>query len=230
VQVRRFKIQNFRGVADGVVTLAGHALLVGGNNIGKSTVCEALDLVLGPERVYRRPVVDEHDFHNGHYIGDNDTPIDIRIEAVLTDLSEEAQLRFRAHLRRWNDKTCAFVDDTPNGAFETVLRACGFGSLAIFCIMIGLSFEPRISFQTGGTLTLLMAGVLILKAREARTKPYGRTEMWLYLPKDLRPPAASAQQMTSAVMRETYLMFAYWTSGVAAGMWLLALVFSLLGS
>jgi hypothetical protein len=114
-------------------------------------------------------------------------------------------------------------------AFETVLRACGFGSLAIFCIMIGLSFEPRISFQTGGTLTLLMSGILIFKAREARTKPYGRTEMWLYLPRDLRPPAASAQQMTSAVMRETYLLFAYWTSGVAVGMWMLALVFSLIG-
>ena len=27
-------------------------------------------------------------------------------------------------------------------AFETVMRACGFGSLAIFCVMIGLSFEP----------------------------------------------------------------------------------------
>jgi hypothetical protein len=30
-------------------------------------------------------------------------------------------------------------------------------------------------------------------------------------------------------MRETYLLFAYWTSGVAVGMWLLALVFSLVG-
>ncbi|MEY9730085.1 hypothetical protein [Bradyrhizobium yuanmingense] len=30
-------------------------------------------------------------------------------------------------------------------AFETVLRACGFASLAIFCVMIGLSFlrAPR---------------------------------------------------------------------------------------
>ena len=28
-------------------------------------------------------------------------------------------------------------------AYETVLRACGFGSLAIFCVMIGMSFEPR---------------------------------------------------------------------------------------
>jgi hypothetical protein len=121
------------------------------------------------------------------------------------------------------------MDEMRRIAFETVLRACGFGSLTIFCIMIGLSFEPRISFQTGGTLTLLMAGILMFKAREALTKPYRSTEMWLYLPKDLRPPTSSAQQTTSTIMRETYLMFAYWTSGVAVGMWSLALVFSLCG-
>ena len=66
-------------------------------------------------------------------------------------------------------------------AYETVLRACGFGSLAIFCVMIGMSFEPRLAFQAGGFLTMLMTAILILKAYEARTKHYRRTEMWLYL-------------------------------------------------
>ena len=75
-------------------------------------------------------------------------------------------------------------------AFATVLRACGFGSLAIFCVMIGLSFEPRAAFQAGGFLTTLMAGILLFKAREALTKNYRRTEMWLYLEKDVRPPEA----------------------------------------
>ena len=114
-------------------------------------------------------------------------------------------------------------------AYETVLRACGFASLAIFCMMIGLSFEPRIAFQTGGLLTLMMTGFLLYKAQEAITKPYRRTEMWLYLPKELRPPEASAQQTTSAVMRETYLNFALWTCTVAMAMLGVALVFSLLG-
>ena len=57
-----------------------------------------------------------------------------------------------------------------------------------------------------------MTLILALKAYEARTKPYRRTEMWLYLPKDARPPAGSAQQITSTVMREVYLTFALWTS------------------
>ena len=109
-------------------------------------------------------------------------------------------------------------------AYATVLRACGFGSLAIFCFMVGLSFAPRVAFQTGGALTLLMTGILFIKAIEARWKPYRRTEMWLYLPQEHRPPAATAQQVTSAVLRETYLTFAMWTSLVAIAMLALALL------
>jgi hypothetical protein len=116
------------------------------------------------------------------------------------------------------------MDEMRRIAFETVLRACGFASLAIFCVMIGLSFEPRVAFQAGGTLTMIMTGILVFKAHEALTKNYRRTEMWLYLPKELRPPEASAQQTTSAIMRETYLTFALWTSVVAIVMWALALV------
>jgi hypothetical protein len=114
-------------------------------------------------------------------------------------------------------------------AFETVLRACGFGSLAIFCVMIALSFEPRASFQAGGTLTTLMAGILIFKAREALTKDYRKTEMWLYLPKDFRPPERYAQWASSTILRDTYLTFALWTSAIAIVLWVLALFTSLLG-
>ena len=111
-------------------------------------------------------------------------------------------------------------------AFEIVARACGFGSLGIFCFMIGLSFEPRIAFQAGGTLTTLMAGILILKAYEARTKNHRRTEMWLYLPEESRPPKEYAQWASATVLRETYLQFAQWTAAIAIVMWVLALFFS----
>jgi hypothetical protein len=114
-------------------------------------------------------------------------------------------------------------------AYETVLRACGFASLAIFCVMIGLSFEPRAAFQAGGFLTTLMTLVLIFKAHEALTKPYRKTEMWLYLPKELRPPESYAQWASSTVLRETYLTFARWTSAIAIAMWVLALLCSLIG-
>ena len=113
-------------------------------------------------------------------------------------------------------------------AFETVARACGFGSLGIFCFMIGLSFNPVVAFQSGGTLTVLMTLILMFKAYEARTKDYRRTEMWLYLPKELRPPQTYAQWASATVLRETYLTFAQWTAGIAIGIGVMALVFSAL--
>jgi hypothetical protein len=121
------------------------------------------------------------------------------------------------------------VDEIRRVAYEIVLRACGFGSLTIFCIMIGLSFSPTVSFQSGGFLTTAMALILAFKAHEARAKPYRRTEMWLYLRKEARPPAASAQRITSAIMREVYLTFAVWTAAIAIGLWTLALISSYFG-
>jgi hypothetical protein len=114
-------------------------------------------------------------------------------------------------------------------AFQTVQRACLFGALAIFCLMVGLSYELRLAFKAGGTTTILMTGILIYKAHEARTKPYRKTEMWLYMPKHYRPPDDYAQWASATVLRETYLNFALWTSAVAVAMWAIALVLSLAG-
>ena len=114
-------------------------------------------------------------------------------------------------------------------AYHTVLRACGFGTLTIFCVMVGMSFMPRLAFQAGGFLTTLMAVILILKALEARTKDHRRTEMWLYLESNQRPPPAYAQWASATVLRETYLTFALWTSLVAIALWVIALAFGLAG-
>ncbi|ANV99294.1 hypothetical protein [Bradyrhizobium icense] len=114
-------------------------------------------------------------------------------------------------------------------AYQTVLRACGFASLAIFCVMIAMSFIPRSAFQAGGLLTMAMTLVLVLKAREARTKDHRRTEMWLYVPKESRPPPAIAQKLVSTMMRETYLLCARWTALISILMWTAALLFSIVG-
>ena len=122
------------------------------------------------------------------------------------------------------------MDDLRRVAYEVVLRACGFGSLAIFCVMIGMSFDPLMAFKTGGFLTTAMATILILKAYEARTKPYRRTEMWLYLTKEQRPHESYAQWAVSTVLWETYLTFARWTAGISIAMWVIALLFSIVGT
>ena len=116
MKVRQLEIENFRGFRAGTVVFADNTLLVGGNNVGKSTVCEALDLVLGPERTSRRPVVDEHDFHRSTYVDADKKAIPIIIRVVVLDLPDEARRRFGGHLRRWNDTDRSFVDNLENGA------------------------------------------------------------------------------------------------------------------
>ena len=96
--------------------------------------------------------------------------------------------------------------------------------------MTGMSFHPKLAFQAGGFLTTIMAFILILKSREALTKDYRRTEMWLYIEKDFRPPEAYAQWASATVLRDTYLTFAMWTSLISIAMWVIALVFMLLGT
>ncbi|MCO6187485.1 ATP-dependent endonuclease [Rhizobium sp. L1K21] len=108
--VRRLMIENFRGVARGQVDFSGHTLLVGGNNVGKSTICDALELVLGPERAFRRPIVNEHDFHSGQYLDENGVPIYIKIDVVLLHLPEEMEKRLFSKTRPWSDKKGGFVD------------------------------------------------------------------------------------------------------------------------
>lgn len=114
MKVRLLEIENFRGVERGRIEFTDRTLLVGGNNVGKSTVCEALDLVLGPERLNRRPVVDEHDFYRGAYLDDQSVPIRIAVRAVLIELTEETRRRFVNHLRRWNVASNTFADETAN--------------------------------------------------------------------------------------------------------------------
>ena len=97
-------------------------------------------------------------------------------------------------------------------------------SLAIFCVMIGMSFMPKFAFQAGRFLTTLMCAIPMLKAYEANSKDYRRTKMWLYLDKQQRPPAAYAQWASATVLRENYLRFAMWTSAIAIVLWVIALL------
>lgn len=132
MKVRHLEIESFRSVSNGRITFSDNTLLVGGNNVGKSTICEALDLALGAERLYRRPVVDEHDFFGGRYLNDGGNPIQIRIRAVLIDLSPEAVLRFGNHLRRWDDLNLKFIDEQPDGADHADGEGVGWALPVLF--------------------------------------------------------------------------------------------------
>jgi putative ATP-dependent endonuclease of OLD family len=119
MKVEKLIIRNFRGIREATLIFPPHVVLVGDNNVGKSTVFEALDLVLGPDRLGRRPKIDEHDFHLGDYVSEGtEQRKEIRIEVTVTGLNEEQQNRFFDYIEWWDSKTAALLEAQPVEAIE----------------------------------------------------------------------------------------------------------------
>lgn len=114
MRVTRLNIKNFRGISSANLYFSDHVVLIGDNNTGKSTIFEALDLTLGPERANRKPVVDEHDFYNGLYLTDDDTdnPL-IEIESLITQLSLDQQTHFKDYIEWWDTEENELHDAPP---------------------------------------------------------------------------------------------------------------------
>jgi putative ATP-dependent endonuclease of the OLD family len=101
VKIFSLAIQNFRGIRSTKLVLPDHAVLIGDNNTGKSSVFEAIDLALGPDRLSRRPPVDEHDFYQGKYRAvvnpeapqgaEADIAPKITVEVTITNLSPNSK-------------------------------------------------------------------------------------------------------------------------------------------
>lgn len=85
MRITRIGIKHFRGIREAIVHLPKHGVLIGDNNTGKTTLLEAIDLVLGPDRLNRRPPVDEHDFFQGRYHPETGGP---GVEAAEDDEAE----------------------------------------------------------------------------------------------------------------------------------------------
>ena len=94
----------------------GHVVLVGDNNVGKSTVFEAIDLALGPDRLSRHPKIDEHDFYLGDYLTPPEQPRkEVKVEVVLTGLTDEQQNVFGDEIEWWNTTTKALQEAPVEG-------------------------------------------------------------------------------------------------------------------
>lgn len=101
-------------MASGEVLFNEHTVLIGSNSVGKSTVCEALDLLLGPDRLSRANPINEHDFHQRAYLDEDGEPIVIELEVVLTDLTPELEAKYRAHREYWDTEQEELLDETDD--------------------------------------------------------------------------------------------------------------------
>lgn len=149
MHLARIKVENFRGISSAEVSLAGDTVLLGDNNSGKSTLLEAAELALGADRLFRRPVIDEHDFYGGKYREE-----EIRVEAMVVNLDEELQSRFRNHLEFWDAESGSLLEALPASDSKAVpcVRICfrgrydeeedDFDGRTWFCSPVNADEEP----------------------------------------------------------------------------------------
>ena len=78
MQIANIQIRNFRGIKSGSIDFAKHSVLIGPNNCGKTTIIEALALLLGRDKLVRS--LTEHDFY-----ASNPKPTD-RIYIIASEL------------------------------------------------------------------------------------------------------------------------------------------------
>ncbi len=83
MNIARLQIEGFRGIKSANIRFSGHTLLIGPNGCGKSTIIDALSLVLGRTRMVR-PLT-EHDFTDS----DPGPASRIRIVATLSGFSSD---------------------------------------------------------------------------------------------------------------------------------------------
>lgn len=119
MRIAQLLIKNFRGISEGKLTLPGHVVLIGDNNSGKSSVIEAIDLALGPDRISRIAPIDEHDFYAGRYLDGEGNSVLIEIEVTIVDLSPEQIRHFKGNLEFWDEPTGALIDG-PIAAIDSV--------------------------------------------------------------------------------------------------------------
>lgn len=83
MRISSLRIENFRGIVSGTVLFRNHTVLIGPNNSGKTTIIEALALVLGRDRLVR--TLTEHDFY-----GSDPGALDrIKLVAIVTGFEPE---------------------------------------------------------------------------------------------------------------------------------------------
>jgi hypothetical protein len=121
------------------------------------------------------------------------------------------------------------MDRLREAALLSVGRACGFAAFGIFCIMIGLSFDPLLMVQTGGLLSLGLTAGLLLKAGLAGRGDYRQSETWLLLPREARPPAGVAERLFVSAMREVYMRFARLAAIASIVLWMTAALLMVVG-
>jgi len=113
----RLNISNFRGINKAVIKLSQHFILLGNNNSGKSTIIDAIGLILGKESLVRN--IGDWDFFGG-----NPKPEDrIIITGLLTDFEDNDETKSKewfndinGGIPKWYDEKTGIISNGQNEA------------------------------------------------------------------------------------------------------------------
>jgi hypothetical protein len=113
-------------------------------------------------------------------------------------------------------------------AFVSVGRGCALAALIIAILMAAMSFNLEAASRAGGIAGLIVCFILLMQAGRAPQNPHRRTELWLMLAPAERPPAAQAQALLGAALKNAYMRFAAKFACASAALLGASLLFALL--
>ncbi|MHA6632072.1 ATP-dependent nuclease [Pseudonocardia sichuanensis] len=122
MRIRRLTVTRYRGLEQLVLHPGPCTVLIGPSNTGKSTVLEALDLLLHDGVGRGRQPLSELDYYA------RDTQDGFEIEAVLADLPADLSADVIDHLEGWRDHDKAVVSEPGGDGVEPIIRVRVTGS------------------------------------------------------------------------------------------------------
>jgi putative ATP-dependent endonuclease of OLD family len=148
--IRQLTVTRFRGIESMTLCPGRRAVLLGPNNAAKSTLLEALDLVLHPGFGRPRPAPDELDYYA------RDPAPGFEIAVVLGDLGEQFSAEVRDHLEGWDAEQRTVLPDPDAAGAEPIVRVRVVGSPDFDLThefakpeSAGARFGPRLRRQVG---------------------------------------------------------------------------------
>lgn len=120
-------------------------------------------------------------------------------------------------------------DHIRDMAQYSIGRACMFSLLGTVTFMMGLIGWPDLAMRSGAILFLMTAAILMLKAVQAPTRSYRRTEVWILIGKQHDLPETRAQAIFGEVLRSTYIRFARMSVAASAVLWVCDIAIRLTG-
>jgi putative ATP-dependent endonuclease of OLD family len=116
MRIRHLEIKSFRGISELRFAPGERTVILGPNNAGKTTVLEALDLLLHSGRGRARPAPSEID-----YFG-RDPSKEFSIEAVIGELPEDFSTDARRYLEGWDAEHEQVIPEVDGPGIEPVVR------------------------------------------------------------------------------------------------------------